>query len=102
VCGGEAVVVIADEAAVGAVLRIVVDASGLGHFAYATARRTICLDHRTDECELAVSELPTSECSVCEQTRRKLQRRRRDWWGSDPLARQLPTRAPAANGQRTG
>jgi hypothetical protein len=64
---------------VGAVLRVVVDESGVGHFAYATARRTICLDQLTHDCSLAVSDTPARECSVCEEVRRRLNRRRRDW-----------------------
>jgi hypothetical protein len=73
-------VVIGQDSALGAVLRVVVDETGVGHFAYATARRTICLDRTTDECEVAVTDLPATHCLVCEETRRRLQRRRRDWW----------------------
>jgi hypothetical protein len=93
------------------VLQVVVDASAVCHFAYATARRTLCLDHLTAECELAVSELPAGECPVCNETRRKLERRRRNWWESEhprkrlalPSATNTATAAaPFATGSRTG
>ena len=66
--------VIGEDAALGAVLRVVIDDTGVGHLAYATARRTICLEHLTGDCDPVAGPLPAAECGVCSDTRRRLQR----------------------------
>jgi hypothetical protein len=75
----------------GATLFVIVDPSGTPHYAYTTARRTLCLDVVTADCR-ETHELEGRLCPICESTRRKLSRRRRDWHelGSDaraPVAR---------------
>ena len=69
----------------GALLVVLGDRGGRQHFAYSTARRTLCLDHLVGEFEIA-RELGDEVCPRCETARRKLRGHRREWLQSDRVA----------------
>jgi hypothetical protein len=56
-------------------LLVIADHDRTTHFAFATARRSLCLEHLTQDC-VEVFET-TVECSVCETVRRRMGRRHR-------------------------